>query len=221
MRVVIALLVLLLLLLPSSAAAAELSIELDPPDGVRYGEETEISGRLTDNGAPVAGQVVELQERHFPYSGGFETSEQAITDPDGSYDFAHEFERNVQLRVRAPGAGVTSEVVAAHVFPRIRLTFEVISERRIRLVQIYRVPRDVRLGQDTLFYVGPRSERTAPVAATAKTRRVRRGRYQATAVVRLRRSWRGRFQYASCFRYTQGSGLGDPKARCPKRYRFR
>jgi hypothetical protein len=218
MRLVIALL--LLLALPSTAAAADLTMELDPPDGVRYGEATEIEGTLTEGETPLAGQVVVLEAREFPYQGGFEQVEQSTTGSDGRYRFEREFDRNVQLRVRAPGAQAASEVVAAHVFPRVRLTFSVINERRIRLTQTYRVPRNVRLSQKTLFYVGPRSDRTAPVTATSETRRVRRGRYRATAVVRLRRAWRGRFQYASCFRYSEGSGLGDPKSRCPRRYRF-
>jgi hypothetical protein len=47
---------------------------------------------------------------------------------------------------------------------------------------------------------------------------VRAGRYVARATVRIPRSFRGRFQYASCFRYSPGSGMGDPGQRCPKRY---
>ena len=54
----------------------------------------------------------------------------------------------------------------------------------------------------------------------AKPKRVGSGRFEATATVKLPRSFGGRFQYATCFRYSEGSGLGDPRAACPKKYRF-
>ena len=33
-------------------------------------------------------------------------------------------------------------------------------------------------------------------------------------------AWKGTFRYGSCFRYSEGSGMGAPSAQCPKRYRF-
>ena len=47
-----------------------------------------------------------------------------------------------------------------------------------------------------------------------------KGRFKATATVRLPRAWKGAFRYGSCFRYSEGSGMGAPGATCPKRYRF-
>ena len=47
---------------------------------------------------------------------------------------------------------------------------------------------------------------------------MRAGRFVATARMRLPKSFRGRFQYVSCFVYSPGSGMGDPDQRCPKRF---
>jgi hypothetical protein len=78
----------------------------------------------------------------------------------------------------------------------------------------------VRLTARTTFYLGPRKAKSAPPVARAKPRRLGRGRFKATATVKLPRSWNGAFRYGSCFRYSEGSGMGAPGASCPKRYRF-
>ena len=57
-------------------------------------------------------------------------------------------------------------------------------------------------------------------AGSGELKRTRPGRYRATAIVKLRPKWHGRFRYASCFRYTVGSGMGNPRAQCPKRFKF-
>ena len=45
-------------------------------------------------------------------------------------------------------------------------------------------------------------------------------RYRSTTLVRIPSAWKGRFRYASCFRYTGGSGMGNPRSSCPQRFRF-
>jgi hypothetical protein len=111
--------------------------------------------------------------------------------------------------------------VHTYVFPFTTLTFRARSERVIKLTQRYRVPKGVRLKQPTLFYVGKRARKTAPRVASAKLERVRAGRYTSSAVVRLPKAWHGRFRYASCFRYTGGSGMGNPRSGCSTKFRFR
>jgi hypothetical protein len=96
----------------------------------------------------------------------------------------------------------------------------VLGKRRIRLTQTYRTPRDVRLRKRTLFYVGSGGATSAPVRARGKTKRVRAGRFRSVVTVTLPKAFRGRFQYASCFEYTTGSGMGDPAQGCPRRYSF-
>ena len=108
----------------------------------------------------------------------------------------------------------------AYVFPFTTLTFRARSSRVIKLTQRYRVPKGVKLKQRTIFYVGKHGRKTAPRVASGKLERVRSGRYTSSAVVRLPKAWNGRFRYASCFRYTGGSGLGDPRATCPSKFRF-
>jgi len=72
----------------------------------------------------------------------------------------------------------------------------------------------------TTFYLGPKNAKTAKAFARAKPRKIGKGRFKATATVKLPREWKGSFRYGSCFRYSEGSGMGAPGAECPKRYRF-
>ena len=212
--------VLLLLLLPGTAAAADLSLTLSPAAGVRYGAVQAANGRLTDGAAPLAAQAVELRARAYPYEGAFETIATAQTDAAGAYAFERRFRRNVQLQVLAPAQQASSPLRRAYVFPRPRSTFLALDDGRLRITQYLRTPVGVRLTARTIFYLGPETAETAPRVAAAKPRRIGRGRFRATATVGLPPAWRGSFRYGSCFRYSEGSGMGDPQASCPRRYRF-
>jgi len=204
---------------PPTASAAELTLELDT-DGVRFGSAHHARGKLTEAGAPLAGQAITVEARSHPYSGDFHAIGQVTTGADGSFAFRGRFERNAQLRAFATAQNVRSGVVTAYVFPRPRLTFRALEHGSVRLTQTYRVPRGSRFTAPTLFYVGPRSARSAPVVGRAKPRRIGPGRFRASIVYDLPRAWNGHFRYGTCFRYSPGSGLGDPKSTCPRRYRF-
>ena len=208
---------LLALAAPAAASAAELT--LDEPAETRFGDTTELTGTLKDPaGAPMAGAAVTLVGRRYPFDGEYRRLATATTDAAGAFRFEREFERNWQVRVTM--GEDRSPTRRAYVFPRFRLSFDARSPRVIRLTQRYRVPHGVELTRPTQFYVGRRGRPTAPLAATTDVRRVASGRFVANAVVRIPAAWDGRFRYASCFRYTIGSGMGDPKARCPARFRF-
>jgi hypothetical protein len=208
----------LLLAAPAASAATTVTIKAAPPE-TQFGITTKISGKVTVDGAPAAGQAVQLEGRRYPYEADFAAVATAVTAADGSYSFERSLDRNWQFRVAAPGA--TSKRARVYVFPDTTLTFRARSSRVIKLTQRYRVPKGVRLEQPTIFYVGKRGKATAPRVASAKLERIRAGRYRSTAVVRLPAAWKGRFRYASCFRYTGGSGMGNPRASCPKKFRFR
>jgi hypothetical protein len=208
----------LLLLLAAPAAGADVTLELSPAES-RYGDPTELTGTVTDAaGAPLPGVEVTLAGRRYPFKREFRSLERAVTDAQGRYRFERDFERNWQVRVLAPTE--RSRTQRVYVFPRVQLSFKALNPRVIRLTQRYRVPHGTELERPTLFYVGRRGRATAPLAATAEVVRKRSGRYASTAVVRIPSAWGGRFRYASCFRYTVGSGMGKPGARCPKRFRF-
>jgi hypothetical protein len=226
-----ALIAIALALAPAApAAAAEVSLAVDRAAGVRLGSTTEMTGRATDAGAPLAGRTVALEVRPHPFLRDWqETGLTATTAADGSFAFAREFDRNHQVRARlvgiAPEPDVLSPLANAYVLPAFTLTFRQRAKRVLRLRQTYTVPRDVRLSAPTRFYVGPCrprdgrcTARRAPLRAKAETRRVRAGRYLAKATVRIPRSYRGRFQYVSCFVYSPGSGMGDPGQRCPRKF---
>jgi hypothetical protein len=207
----------LLLAAPVADAAVTVATTISPGE-TRYGELTDITGTALLDGAPYAGQPVQLEGRRYPFEDEFEVLATATTAADGTYAFERELDRNWDLRVRA-GDGVSPRE-RAYVFPAFELTFRARSSRVIKLTQRYRVPRGVRLEKPTIFYVGPRGAKRAPRAATGGLERIRAGRYRSTAVVQLPAKWKGRFRYASCFRYTGGSGMGNPRSTCPQRFRF-
>ena len=99
----------------------------------------------------------------------------------------------------------------------------------IRIVQTYRTPKNVKLTAPTLFYVGkcgkkrtrwpPRSRRRPSAPSQGQEGPDLKGRFRASADVRIPAAWKGRFRYASCFPYN--AGMGNPKLGCPKkRYKF-
>ena len=217
---------------PTAASAAVLDISVSPKGGADFGEAHTISGKLTGPyGAPLVGRQVDLEVRSHPYRGAFGKVASATSGLDGRFSFEREFDRNHQVRVLAPEFGDRSEVVPVYVFPRTSLSFGLVRRNVIRVVQTYRTPRNVKLTAPTLFYVGRAGKKRAPLAARAKTKPVRRkgkgkrkgrivrGRFRASAVVRIPQAWGGRFRYASCFPYN--AGMGNPKLGCPKkRYTF-
>ena len=98
----------------------------------------------------------------------------------------------------------------AYVYPRPRSTFKALSGNRLRITQFLRTAPNVRLTARTTFYLGPKNAKTAEPFARAKPRRIGKGRFKATATVKLPRAWKGAFRYGSCFRYSEGSGMGAP-----------
>jgi hypothetical protein len=210
----------LLALAPATASAARLGVAVGPPDA-QFGDAHTAKGRmLTDGGAALAGRRIALEIRPYPFTGDFVPVDHATTDAKGRFRFTGiEVERNADVRVVAFD-GTTSGIARAFTYPAHDLTFRVIDNRHVEFIQTYRVPRQVRLKRRTLFYVGRASASSAPVRARAKTVRVRRGSFRSRATITLPRSWHGRFHYASCFRYSPRSGMGDPAQGCPRRYAF-
>jgi hypothetical protein len=211
---------LVLLLLPASASAADVRLALLTDEGVQYGTPHELSGTLREGTAPLAGQAIELQGRAYPYTGEFKTLATATTRADGSFAFKRRLDRNMDLRAVAPAQGALSEDDRAYVYPRPRSTFKALSGNRLKITQFLRTPPNVRLSARTTFYLGPKKAKRAKPFARAKPRRIGTGRFKATATVRIPAAWKGAFRYGSCFRYSEGSGMGAPGARCPKIYRF-
>jgi hypothetical protein len=211
---------LVLVLLPASAQAADLRLALVTDEGVQYGTPHELSGSLREGTTPLAGQAIELQGRAYPYENDFKTLAKATTRADGSFSFKRRFDRNMDVRAIAPAQAVSTDDMRAYVYPRPRSTFKALPGSRLKITQFLRTAPNVRLTARTTFYLGPRDAATAKPAARAKPRKIGKGRFKATATVRLPRAWKGSFRYGSCFRYSEGSGMGAPSAACPKRYRF-
>jgi hypothetical protein len=209
----------LILLVAASTASAAVTVDMTiSPEETRYGKATEISGTALQDGVPFAGQPVVLEGRRYPFEREFAVLDEGVTGADGTYAFDRKLDRNWDLRVQV--ADGVSPRDRAYVFPAFTLSFRARSERVIRLTQRYRVPRGARLKKPTIFYVARRGAKRAPRVATGKLKRIRPGRYRSSVIVRLPARWKGRFRYASCFRYTGGSGMGNPRASCPRVFRF-
>jgi hypothetical protein len=208
----------LLALTAAPAGAAEVTASLQDPDGVRFGDDTMVSGAVTEAGVPQAAQPVVLEVRRYPYRGAWRPRDRGVTGDDGSFGFVTRLDRNHRIRVRHETTGALSRELTAFVFPAFQLAFREVRRGVIRITQTYRVPRGVRLTAPTRFYVGSQAARRVRLRAIARTRRVRAGRYRAVARVRIPARFRGQFRYVSCFPYSPGSGMGDPSRRCPRRY---
>jgi hypothetical protein len=199
-----------LALVPASASAAPvLSVKLTR-DSVRYGAEHRLTGTL-------AGQEIVLEGRRYPYEGSYRVITRATTDAEGKFELEAELDRNHRLRATAPAVGQTSPLVRAYVLPEFELSFRALRPGVVRLYQRYTVPRSVRLKAPTLFYLGPRRAERASRRVSADVERTRPGRYLSTVDFRVPESWDGAFRYASCFRASPGSGMGDPEQSCPRR----
>jgi hypothetical protein len=208
-----------LLLLAAPAAQAAVTVDMKVSSGeIRYGQETEVTGTALLDGVPFAGQPVALEAKSYPFEGAFEVIETGVTGPDGTYTFKRELERNTDLRVTTGGA--VAPRARVYVAPALVLSYQARNARVIRVTQRYRVPRGVRLDKPTIFYVGKHGAKRVPRAAVGELERIRAGRYRSSAIVRLPDKWNGRFRYASCFRYTGGSGMGNPRSSCPQRFKF-
>ena len=212
---------------PAAASAAVIDIQVTPKSGADFGDSHTVTGKITGPyGAPLVARQVELEIRSYPYKGlPFRSVATAMSGLDGRFAFEHAFDRNHEVRVLAPEFGDRSAVSPVYVFPRTALSFVLARRNVIRVVQAYRTPKNVKLTAPTLFYVGMAGKKKAPLAARAKTRpvrkkgKIRKGRFRASALVRIPKAWGGRFRYASCFPYN--AGMGNPKLGCPKKnYKF-
>jgi len=215
------LLLALALAAPAAAQAPSLTLEAAGDRAEEYGEEHRLTGRLTQGGAPVPGQVVVLEARPFPYTDPFApVGTTTTTDDAGRFRARVALDRNHDVRASVPALGALSRRLRVFVYPRTELSYSVVRTNVVRLTQTYATPRDVRLSEPTLFYLSRRGARRAPLRARARVRRTRPGRFVSRVTVRLPRSYRGRFQYASCFDYDAAEGMGDPAARCGRFFRF-
>jgi hypothetical protein len=209
---------------PAVAARAAGTPSIDVavnPSEARFGEPHHASGRMLDaNGAPLAGRRIALQAREYPFTGAFRPVAHATTGADGTFSFADvPLNRNADLRVVAFD-GTTSGIARAWTYPQFTLRYRPAGVDRVLLSQAYRTPRNVRLTARTEFYLGRGTSARSSLRVSVRTRRTAPGRFLATAKVRLPRGWHGQFRYASCFRYTPNSGMGDPARGCPSRFTF-
>jgi hypothetical protein len=204
------------LLVPASAQAAPTLTTDLARNSVRYGAAHTVSGTLFDGTVALGAQEIVLEGRRYPYEGSDRVIARTTTDAAGKFTFKPELDRNHRLRVTAPAQAVTSDVLNAYTLPDFELSFRALRPGVVRLYQRYTVPKAVRLASPTLFYLGRRGAKRASLRRTGELKRVRAGKYTSQVDVTLPTGWGGAFRYASCFRPTPGSGMGDPDAKCPR-----
>jgi hypothetical protein len=215
-RFAVLILVAAALVVPASAQAApSLDVELER-ESVRYGASHRVEGELKDGPLPLAGQEVVLEGRRYPYQGSYRRLGRTTTAADGSFSFREKLDRNHRLRVVATALNLRSDMLNAYTLPEFELSFRAVRPGVVRLYQRYTVPRRVRLSAPTLFYLGPRGARRASRRVVADLDRTRAGRYTSRATIWLPADWDGAFRYASCFRVSPRSGMGDPDQGCPR-----
>jgi hypothetical protein len=204
------------LLVPASAQAAPtLAINL-ARQSVRYGASHTLSGTLADGATGLGAQEVVLEGRRYPYQGSYRVIAKTTTDAAGKFTFKPKLDRNHRLRVTAPAQSVTSDVLKAFTLPSFELSYRALSPGVVRLYQRYAVPRSVHLKAPTLFYLGKLKAKRAAKRVVSPLQRTSAGRYTSSATITLPAPWHGGFRYASCFRASAGSGMGDPGQSCPR-----
>jgi len=205
-----------LLAIPASAhAAPTLGVTLSK-DTVRYGAAHTVDGTLIDGTVPLGAQEVVLEGRRYPYEGSYRVIARTTTRADGKFTFKAELDRNHRLRVTAPAQSITSTVLQAYTLPAFELSFRAVKPGVVRLYQRYTVPKSVKLTEPTLFYLGSRKAKRASIRKSGKVERTKAGRYTSQVDVTLPDAWHGAFRYASCFRPSPGTGMGDPASKCPR-----
>jgi hypothetical protein len=215
-RIAVLTLLITALAIPARAHAAPVLTTDLARASVRYGGAHKITGTLVDGTVPLGAQEVVLEGRRYPFEGSYRVIGRTTTDADGTYSFKPELDRNHRLRVSAPAQSLESEVLKAYVLPAFELSFRALRPGVVRLYQRYTVPKTVRLTAPTLFYLGKRGAKRASIRQTGELKFTSKGHYTSQVTVTLPESWHGAFRYASCFRPSAGSGMGDPRATCPK-----
>jgi hypothetical protein len=201
---------------PAGAQAAPTLTTDLASNAVRYGAAHTITGSLFEGTVPLGAQEIVLEGRRYPYEGSYRVIARTKTDAEGKFSFKPELDRNHRLRVTAPAQAVTSDVLNAYTLPSFELSFRALRPGVVRLYQRYTVPKSVKLTSPTLFYLGKRGAKRASLRETGKLKRTKAGKYTSQVDVTLPQSWHGAFRYASCFRPSPGSGMGDPDASCPR-----
>jgi hypothetical protein len=204
------------LLAPAAAQAAPAVVADVAKPSVGFGASHTVTGTLADGLTALAGQQVVLEGRRYPYDGSYRVIAKATTNAKGNFTFTPKLDRDTVLRVVAPVQRVVSAKLHAYTLPSFTLSYRAVAPGVARLTQRYTVPKDVKLTAPTHFYLGRHGAKIASREVTGATRRTSAGHFAASVKVRLPAAWKGLFRFGSCFRTSPGSGMGDPKATCPK-----
>jgi hypothetical protein len=203
----IAITVLLLAAAPAAVAQAVTITAKAKPARIKFRGSTTISGKLTEAGAPLLAQPVELQKRPYPYGKSkWTTAASGTTAPtDGSYSFPGiKPDRNTRYRVLA--SGVTSPRLAVIVDEIVVWKVRALGLGRMRLSISSRHPADLKWG-GRRAYVFVRQGASRRFELLARPRTSQSGQVtKVTADVPIARA--GRFRFLECFSAPGDRALG-------------
>jgi len=201
------------------AVATSPSLTLLPAhEDVVAGHRVRLRGRLAGTPASPAGQRVVVEADAWPFDGRWRRQGEATTAADGTWSLVARPGRNT--RYRASSASLTSGEATVYAELAARFHRRALAGRRFLESLVISGPRSVRLrARRAHFYLARTGARRAAHARSVPLRRVRRGVYRASAVLRFLRPARQTVVIA-CYRERTPDPWGRPLAtdrRCGSR----
>jgi hypothetical protein len=200
----------------ASAAGAELSATATPA-GVSYGQTLSVAGRIVEEGRPLGGTALALQQNPYPYR-GFATVARLTSAADGSFDFAAlKLQRNTRIRVVAEGAtAASSATLPVTVDPSSAINASSIAAGRARLS--IRIAHTITAGSPSvsaLWFVAAAGTRVFQLVAITPTRELAPGLTYASAMIDPPSR---RFIYSVCLNPSWEAAMGAPSSHgaCPR-----
>jgi len=183
---------------------------------ITWGQESLVSGTLTQGDEKLAGETVTLEADAYPFDEGFSDLETTETGERGDFEFVVEPDANTSYRVVY---GELSEAASparrVYVEPRIEVEVEPVGART-RFVTVFRHPEDRSIqGSNVYSYAA----RAAEAEATGELRFIRVDRVEEVRLGLSESSIQlplpqGDVRYSTCIGYAPSAGLGAPNDRC-------
>ena len=209
----------LLVLIPAAQAAAPLSISAAAlPTEIALGETVSVSGRITGEPAPAAGQALQLEGSPYPFR-AFTVIARTQSAADGGFAFAASApQENTRLRVSLAGSpGVLSRTLHVTVDPRVAIHERSLGPGRVRLsIRIVHTRSARPRAESVLWYLAARGSRIFDLAATTASRELAAGVTYASVIVNPPAR---RFTYRVCLNPDWEAAMGPAGSHgaCPAR----
>jgi hypothetical protein len=189
------------------------------PAELTLGAAATVTGAWTMAGGPIAGAMLSMQVRPYPYGTTSAASASASTGPDGTFSFTSLHpDRNTRVQVFVPALGPAEGAVVKlqiYVDPRASLKARALGPGRTLLS--LRIRHAVLPGSadgTVRWFVAAAGSRVFHLAAQTQARELRRGLLDASTVVDPPSR---RFAFRACVNPSWERAMGPPAdhRRCP------